>query len=487
MAARDYNAAVTALNSLQSNFSIVDAIRKSGRGMNKDAIPEMLEFWRRLGYQPEDIDRINPIHIAGTKGKGSTSAFVASILQRTAVHSEDRTPCKVGLYTSPHLRFVRERIQINNVPLSEDLFAKYFFEVWDRLSSTADGSKPVYFRYLTLMAFHTYIQEGVDAAVTECGIGGEYDSTNILIHKTVAAVTALGIDHVGMLGGTLPEIAWHKAGIFRRGAAALTVPQPEPAMAVLRQRAEEQGATLEIIPTHPAIASGEVELGLAGDFQKSNASLAVAIVAAHLRAVNHPSAPALDGQILPPAVREGLELVKWPGRCDLRNDIDGKIAWCFDGGHTLESLEVGAQWFASVASGRAPPILIFNQQTRDARALARGLHSTLAKAMGSDHPFSHVIFTTNVTYKDAGYSPDLTAGNANAQDVQALRVQKELAALWGELDPEAEVEVLGTIEEAVGRARGVAGEEEAVVLVTGSLHLVGGALEVLEGRWIAAR
>ena len=407
----------------------------------------------------------------------------------------------MGLYISPHLRSVRERIQINNEPLSEALFSKYFFDVWDRLSATGDGSKPVYFRLLTLVAFHAFLQERVDTAVIECGIGGEYDSTNLFDSPTVTAVTALGIDHVAMLGGTVAEIAWHKAGIFKKGATALTVPQLEPAMEVLRKRAEERGADLHVVERHPQIASGEVKLGLAADFQKSNASLAVTVAAAHLRALGYefvPNLSEIDKQELPLEFRRGLEQVKWPGRCDMRREVGNHIVWFLDGGHTLESVEVAGRWFADEAQtlqhsnasdrhrARRSRVLIFNQQTRDAVGLARALFTTLSTVLGAK-PFTHVIFTTNVTFKDAGYKPDLVAINNSAEEVQALKVQKELAAVWAELDPAADIKVTPTIEDAVNEARVTARQantkevnEELLVFITGSLHLVGGALEILE-------
>ena len=142
--------------------------------------------------QPSAFDRLNTIHIAGTKGKGSTSVFILSILAQYIQKSPEnpQSPLsKIGLYISPHLRFVRERIQINNAPLSEEAFAKYFFEIWDRLEDAAKvkgeltniSAKPVYFRFLILMAFHTYLSEGVDPAIIEYRIGGEYNSTNILV------------------------------------------------------------------------------------------------------------------------------------------------------------------------------------------------------------------------------------------------------------------------------------------------------------------
>ncbi|USP82322.1 hypothetical protein yc1106_09596 [Curvularia clavata] len=505
MEKRDYAAAVAALNTLQSNFSIVDAIRKSGRGMNKQAIPEMIEWCRKAGYEPSEFDRLRPIHIAGTKGKGSTSAFISSILSQYA--SQTRPPSKIGLYTSPHLRFVRERIQIDNEPISEQKFAKYFFEIWDKLEAAAKTeetpadvpTRPVYFRYLTLMALHAYLKEGVDSAVIECGIGGEFDSTNILTRPTVTAVTSLGIDHTAMLGSTLPEIAWHKAGIFKDGSVAMTARQKDEAMTVLHARAAEKGAKLHVVDVHPALANDEVKLGLGAAFQKINASVAIAAAAAHLRALGHSSIPdptAVPHIELPAEFVRGLEQVRWAGRCEIRREPN--VAWHIDGGHTMESIEVTGQWFseqmkcassATTAEPKVPRVLIFNQQTRDASALAKALYATLQSGMtaGSTSPFSHVIFTTNQTFSE-GYKPDLVAINTNQQDVDTLAVQKALAATWSEIDDTAKVHVVRTIQEAIATARNVARDYatssgtdvEVMVLVTGSLHLVGGAIEVLE-------
>ncbi|KAF2632575.1 FolC bifunctional protein [Macroventuria anomochaeta] len=506
MEKRDYAAAVAALNMLQSNFAIVDAIRKSGRGMNKAAIPEMIEWCSKIGYKPSDFDKLKPVHIAGTKGKGSTSAFISSILlQYTSTSDAQSQPSKIGLYTSPHLRFVRERIQINNEPISEEKFAKYFFEVWDKLEAAAKAenapadvpTKPVYFRYLTLMALHAYLQEGVDSAVIECGIGGEYDSTNILTNPTVTAVTSLGIDHTAMLGSTLPEIAWHKAGIFKQGSIAFTAPQEEEAITVLQKRAAEKGTDLHIIDLHPSLANGRIKLGLSADFQKTNASVAIAAAAAHLRALGHTSIPDPTKTAyidLPPQFVKGLEQVRWSGRCETRREKN--VAWHIDGAHTLESIEVTGRWFAeqiasatatAASQSKVPRVLIFNQQTRDAGALAKALYTALQSGItsGSTSPFTHVIFTTNQTSKE-GYRPDLVSINTDKQEVDALAVQTALAKTWSKIDSTAEVRVLRTIEESVSAAREVAcnwangTDAEVMVLVTGSLHLVGGALEVLE-------
>lgn len=132
---------------------------------------------------------------------------------------------------------MRERIRINGKPLSEEDFAKFFFEVWDRISENkvcnlhaptllspmepsqkrveTTPDKPGYFRFMTLVAFHTFLSLKVDVTILEVGVGGTHDSTNIVPKPVVTGITALGIDHVTVLGKTLGEIAWHKGGIFK--------------------------------------------------------------------------------------------------------------------------------------------------------------------------------------------------------------------------------------------------------------------------------
>ncbi|OKL64569.1 hypothetical protein UA08_00134 [Talaromyces atroroseus] len=480
-----------------SNFSIVNAIRQSGRPMNQNAIPEMIDWFRKVGYEPSDLNRLNLVHIAGTKGKGSTSAFVSSILSQYLPVAESSSAAvhKVGLYTSPHLRFARERIKINNEPLSEDQFARYFFEVWDRLEESAKAAgedpqvKPVYFRYLTLMAFHAYISEGVDAAVIECGIGGEYDSTNIIVQPTVCGITSLGIDHVALLGSTIEEIAWHKGGIIKAGAKTFTGPQPEGALEVLRKRAEEKGTELIVAQGQPELEKGSssLKLGLDGDFQYTNANIAVGVAGEFLRRRGVEDIPAdIFTASLPEKFRAGLEKTRLGGRCETRQERT--VSWYIDGGHTLESIRVAGEWFASKLVGDAeskqPRVLIFNQQTRDSGALARALYQTLAEALGSVQPFTHAVFCTNVTYKSAGYRPDLISINTNASEVEKLSVQNSLAKSWQEIDPKSHISVFSTIEEAVDFVRElskqVSGEVPVKAMVTGSLHLVGGFLDVVE-------
>ena len=397
---------------------------------------------------------------------------------------------------------------INNEPISEELFARCFWDIWDRFEATKptqespdsrslDG-KPVYFHYLTLMALHCFLKEKIGSAVIECGIGGEYDTTNILVRPTVTGVTSLGIDHESLLGDTIESIAWHKAGIFKQDVPAFTVPQPETALQVMHDRARERGTGLHVVTQHAAL--GDIKLGLQGEFQKINASLAIAVAAQHLQRLGYNGIPSpLDNAPrLPQEFITGLESARLGGRCDMRPDtkVNG-LTWYIDGGHTLESIELAGRWFADTfsspsqsASGTTTTkVLLFNQQTRDASNMAKRLHSTLASALNDSHPFKHAIFCPNTTYKDAGYKADLVSINTNQHDVGSLKVQRELANTWDQIDPESEVHVVGTIEEAVKRARELAASADGTVdvMVTGSLHLVGGLIEVLENEVEKAR
>lgn len=381
--------------------------------------------------------------------------------------------------------------------MSKADFTKYTFEVWDRFEKlSADAHSNFletnlnYFRCLTLIAYHAYMRMGVHTAVIECGIGGEEDTTNVFVKPSVTAVTSLGLDHQPMLGDTIESIAWHKSGILKSGVPALTVTQPPGALQVLRRRAVEKGTELQVIGMHPAIA--DIKLGMAGEIQKLNASLAVAIAASHLGRMGCKDLPGMSDTSLPHRFRQGLENAQLGGRFDQRADVQGDICWYLDGGHTLESIELTGKWYASSSDPRAPVddnsprILIFNQQTRDASALARHLHSTLAAATQAHHPFTHAIFCTNTTYEKTGFSSELISMNTNAADVQSLSVQHALAKSWADIDLQAQVNVVRTIQEAIELARDISRKASTnadgvvKVLATGSMHLVGGIIEVLE-------
>ncbi len=285
------------------------------------------------------------MHVAGTKGKGTVCAYVDSIL---SFHQKSHgMPKKIGLFTSPHLISVRERIRINSQPISAELFAKYFFEIWDLLESSAQSLyldpsiKPVYFRYLTLMSFHVFLKESVDVAVYEVGVGGEYDSTNIVERPAATGISTLGIDHVFALGETVDKIAWHKAGILKTGSPAFTTEQVPEAMEVIKSRAREREVDIKVVQTNPTLKDAKIRPD--ADFQRKNASLAIALTETVLKRID-PSFM-LPESTLPKEFVDGLEHVVWRGRFEIK--IDGDVRWYLDGAHTADSLLVAAKWFAS--------------------------------------------------------------------------------------------------------------------------------------------
>lgn len=457
----------------------------------------MRVYLRRLGYAPSDLDRLNVLHVAGTKGKGSTCAFAASILQQ---HQRAYgLPQKIGLFTSPHLIAVRERIRINGAPVSEETFARYFFEVWDLLGKADNAAeqqidnaggeaareqipmalRPIYSRYLTLMSYHVFLQEGIDVAVYETGIGGEYDATNIVERPVATGITTLAIDHVFALGHTVDKIAWHKAGIMKPGSAAFTIEQVPEAADVLQKRAQEKAVPLQVLDIDPRLSGVHVRPDAV--FQKKNASLGVALAEAALQKLD----PGFkrDPAKLPKDFVDGLEQVVWRGRCEVK--VEDPVVWHVDGAHTVDSLKVATKWFAGESASRqGPRALVFNQQGRtEAVDFLEGMiHALKSHGQGS---FDHVVFCSNVTYAATGYKRDFVNHQYDPKAIEALTAQHQFAEKWASMDPGAKVVVLPTIEEALDHVRGLGNGldkgQTVQALITGSLHLVGGALGILEG------
>jgi folylpolyglutamate synthase len=522
---RSYADALALLDKLQSNRAIVSNISDAKRDMNLDAIPEMLDWTRKAGYEVADFSKrgLRCIHVAGTKGKGSVCAMVDNILrQYRDRRGEDagamKEPAergmgigKIGLYTSPHLMTVRERIRIDGAPISETLFARYFFEIWDRFTRAAAAAstttttphidpasfetKPGYFRYLTIMALHTFIEEGVESAIIECGIGGEYDSTNILPAEavTVSAITKLGIDHVGMLGDTVDRIAWHKAGIMKTGVPAFTVEQVPEAQTVLERRAAEKGVELSVVGRYAGFDDGSIELGAEGEFQRDNASLATAVASSHLRSLGLENVPPPSeiSSTLPDEFRLGLKTIKWPGRCEVI--VEDNIDWLIDGAHTVDSISQTRFWYNSklqqaLDEGRPPSktMLIFNQQDRNPvpllQVLLRHEARSVAHRYQRQYPRMNLgMFIFAAFCRNTPFTEDIERMREGQEEEDVLKQQKIASRFYTHMDRNQLVMEYESVEEAVEMARRIAVDEERVfVLCTGSLHLVGGLMKVLE-------
>ncbi|KAJ1726735.1 Folylpolyglutamate synthetase, partial [Coemansia sp. Benny D160-2] len=435
-----YEAAVRDLNGLQTNYQILEQIRASGGRLNENSIPEFEAFLEKMGHAVEDLDRLNVIHVAGTKGKGSTCAFVASILSQLpiATSSGGDGRLKVGLFTSPHLIEVRERIQINGAPISQRLFAQYFYETYNALRSRSPALRrvaaespdmPMYFRFLTLMAFHTFLREHVDVAVVEVGVGGEYDSTNAVRRPVVCGITSLGLDHQITLGSTIQQIAWHKAGIIKRAVPVHTVAGQDPAaLAVIRERAAERCAPLRVVEPEAELGGSKVQLGIAGAHQRTNAALAAALCRAWVARTT--ASLALGADAVDAAVAAGLRGAAWPGRTQtFASPRHGpRLVWHVDGAHTVESTAACARWFAQTqqlpeAAAGARRVLLFN--AAHARSAAQ-LLATLVDALGAGGGFCEAVFCPNVSRR-------CDSANATVFTDPELGPQKDAAAAWTRL------------------------------------------------------
>ncbi|KAE8440790.1 hypothetical protein EG329_006568 [Mollisiaceae sp. DMI_Dod_QoI] len=421
----------------------------------------MKEWLGELGHSAEDINRLNVIHVAGTKGKGSTCAFIESFLR---THGK-RTgfPKKTGLYTSPHLIHPEERIRINFAPLSRNLFTKYFFEVEDILSK-GEGRRPRYLQLYFIFALHAFIREGVDAAIIETHHGGEYDSTNVVEKPLVTCVTTLGLDHVQQLGSSLESIAWHKAGIFKPGARAVSAPAVPEAVSMLQNRAVEKSASLEFADKDPVLPDEAKQLK--PDVLRTNCSVAISAARAFLeQTAGEKPSKLSDYDII-----EGIKQWSWPGRFQI--EIEGPNTWYLDGAHNDISLTKAAEWFlenVKPSSSTGAKILIFAQITK----VREGgpVVECLARALGGN--IKHVIFTTYRRDKDS------MAGRSEKQfDLASL--QKVYTETWKQVQPDAEIIIEQTIEGALEAARQIGKEQGGVqALITGSQHLVGPALSLI--------
>ncbi|XP_060574519.1 folylpolyglutamate synthase, mitochondrial-like isoform X2 [Ruditapes philippinarum] len=410
-----YEEAVKTLNTLQTNAQTLEKIRQERDKRAHLNVPRMWKYAERIGIQEKDVDKLNVIHVSGTKGKGSTCAFCESLLRHHGY--------KTGFFSSPHLIEVRERFSLNGAPLEKDKFAAYFWEVYNKLDKTKgehDGLMPNYFGFLTVMALHVFLKEQVDVAILEVGIGGQYDCTNMVRNPVVCGVSSLGLDHTSILGTSIDKIAWHKAGIFKPGVPSFTVPQCESAMSVIKERAAEIGAPLSVCPDIRTYGE-DIKLGIKGSIQVLNASLSLQLCNTWIQKIKEKSSSEevsdcgdsqeqtstsksnCDIKIaeafqLTPQHLAGLAQCQWLGRNQTIREPG--ITYYLDGAHTVESIQQCVDWFSTEANlekARSKHgvyrVLIFNT-TGD-----RETTSLLSPLLYCN--FDAVLFCPNVTHENA--------------------------------------------------------------------------------------
>ncbi|MGH9774029.1 MAG: bifunctional folylpolyglutamate synthase/dihydrofolate synthase [Candidatus Acidiferrales bacterium] len=392
------------------------------------------------------------VHIAGTNGKGSTAAMLESVLRAAGFAT--------GLYTSPHLERINERIQVSGEPLEDEEFAASFTRVAQAIETLmAAGTlraHPTYFECLTAMAFEAFARRPVDFAVYEVGMGGRLDATNIVAPEA-AVITAIDFDHENYLGHSIEQIAGEKAGIIKPGAWVVSAAGRAEARGVITRRAAEldgrlvdideqyrienvrseggyYGATIR--PQHSKRGL-EIELPIAGRFQLRNAATVIATA----RLLRERGFPIGDEHL-----REGIRKVRWPGRLER---IGANPAVYLDGSHNpAGAQELQKFWQEHFSQSRI--ILVYGAM-RD---------KAVDEIAGLLFPQAATVILTEPR------QPRAISADVLAQMTQHLASQFEVVA-----DPDAALE----------RAIELAGPGDAV-FASGSLYLVGDLRHRLRNR-----
>lgn len=390
------------------------------------------------------------IHVGGTSGKGSTSTIIAAILAAAGYHT--------GLHTSPYLQTPAEKLQLNGRLIGPDAYADLvddFFAAHDAWV-TAGNASLTYGEGFNALMWMFFERERVDIGVVEVGAGGRFDLTNIL-EPTVCVITSVGIDHTQTLGNTIPQIAWHKAGIIKAGVPVVSgVPDPD-AQEVIRNEAESVGAPLlqlnlglkiRQVATGPSGTSWAERpegiphhMRMAGSFQARNGQLAI-------EAVRQLRSAGFD--VSDDAIAEGLRQARIPGRAELVDDV---VPVILDGAHNPEKL---AAFAADI------PFLL--PSTVGRRIVVAGL----LEAKQGESMLASLVPATDVL---VATSPQVLGKDAKiTSDIESYARQ---AGFGGQVHLEPDPE------KAIHLALRMAIPGLDAVIVTGSLYLVGN----VRGRW----
>jgi len=384
-------------------------------------------------------------HVAGTKGKGSVAHMIDSCLRAAGY--------RTGLYISPHIQDLEERISVDGRPISRDRMKALIEAVkpaFDTLQS--EERAPTFFELMTAMAFVEFRSVPVDAAAVEVGMGGRFDSTNVL-SPAVTVITTISLDHVAQLGGTLASIAREKAGILKPGVPAVIGDLPAEALDVVTARANEAGAPTLLFGRDVSfdrvgssrcvlhLAGGDIDdvaVALSGDHQLHNAALGAA-------ACRVLASCGLDG-LTDEAIRTGLATTRAPGRFEQLSEGPVVIA---DGAHNVASAQVLVQTLRDRWPGKGVWFIFGCLEGHDAKGFLRAIAG-----------FSRGIITTPIRSPRTYSAEDLgrLAREAGSRDVVEAG------------DPEA----------ALAAARKLSDKDE-IICATGSFYLVGEIRGLLPG------
>ncbi|MES2694039.1 MAG: folylpolyglutamate synthase/dihydrofolate synthase family protein [Verrucomicrobiota bacterium] len=397
----------------------------------KFGIDRMTALAREIGHPERQVPCV---HVAGTNGKGSVSAMLEAILHAAG--------WRTGLYTSPHLVKLGERVQVDRKILSEQEIVDYVQElapIAEKLGAREADNQPSFFEFMTGMAFLQFARKTCDIAVIEVGLGGRLDATNIVTPE-ISVITSIGLDHCEFLGNELERIAAEKAGIVKSVCPVVIGRMPGVAEETIREIARQRGAqVISVAAEFGEDIAAYPETNLEGDYQRWNAATAT-LVARRLGE---------RWRITEEVIAKGLRQVDWPGRWQ-RVQLGGRLA-VLDASHNPEGAQVLEKNLTRlVAETKRAPVVIAGVL---GAARARPLLETIAR---------------------------------HAAEIHLVMPQQARACTYEELEaliPESfRGKVVRARVEALFPRAGVctAGGAEDVVVVTGSIYLLGEVMARLE-------
>lgn len=387
-----------------------------------------LEGFRALLAELGDPQAAFPvIHAAGTKGKGSTCAMIASILAEHGL--------RTGLYTSPHLISYRERMRVNGRPIAAKSFAQHVAQVREAIEKRRKKSPREFrttFEILTAAAFLEFRDKKVDVAVVETGLGGSLDATNA-VTPAVAIVTPVSLDHTELLGNTVAKIARDKAGIIKKGCAVVLGPQTSAAAAALGRRCRAirvrpvvlgqdwkvekrrtglKGTTWNLVS--PSRRYENLYCPLAGTHQADNASIAVLAVQAF-------AARKVLPRLKERTMRRGLKKTSWPGRFQ-----HWKPGVILDGAHNPESAKKLAESFRTIFPGKKAVLVLGVSREKDAKGIVEELAPIAARIVATQ-----ALSPRSLPAEDLARAVKKETGNGVRREpdpLQALRLARSMAS-----------------------------------------------------------
>lgn len=320
-----------------------------------------------LGLMGDPHKKLKYVHVAGTNGKGSTVAFISSILMESGY--------KVGVFTSPYIERFTERIRVNTQEIPGEDLARITLFVKEKveLLVAGGGNHPTEFEIVTAIAFQYYYEEGCDIVVLETGLGGRFDSTNVIDSPLVSVITTISYDHMDKLGDTLTKIAFEKAGIIKDGTHVVLYPQTMEADRVFTDVCRDKNAVLrkvcfdEVEIKNFSIDGQEFDYGrskslkirLLGEHQVKNAVIALETV----------SILSDKGyRICEDSIRKGLTHAKWPGRLEV---LRRKPIFLIDGAHNLEGAQTLSNFLRTYFPGKKIVFIIGILKDKDYKAIIK--------------------------------------------------------------------------------------------------------------------